>query len=578
MQTESREHHSSRLFAARKACLGLLAFVAVFSIFVNLLTLTGPLFMLQVYDRVLTSRSEETLLALIVLVAALYLLMAMLDFARGRLLARIGVKFQILLDEPVIRAAIGNAISPQGQRASSQALKQVETLRNFCASPVLIALVDLPWAPIFLTAIFVFHPVLGWVALAGGAILIALSAMNQMFTKKNVVRHQSENVLAGSFADQAVAGNEIIRAQGMRDAIKNRLIGLRRNAMYESLLAADRTGTFFAISRSFRLFLQSAILCAGAYYVLQQELTPGAMIAASILLGRALSPVDTAIAQWATAQKAQHAWYELNGLLAEIPEEDELIELPRPAAALVVKAVDVTPPDAATDTLKQISFSLKPGQALGVIGRSGSGKSTLAKLLTGIWPPAAGEVRIGGAKLEQYDSDKLGRLVGYLPQQLMLFDGTIAENIARMDIEPDDEDIIAAAKRANAHEMILSLSEGYDTRIFGSNVQLSGGQCQRIALARALYGNPEILILDEPNSALDSDGTNALNMAVREFKNAGKAVVLMTHRPQAIAECDTLLVLENGRIGGLGPKEKVLESMVRNSRDIRESTRPRVVA
>jgi ATP-binding cassette subfamily C protein len=351
----------------------------------------------------------------------------------------------------------------------------------------------------------------------------------------------------------------------MQGDVAQRWLSQRSNALSQSISASDWTGSFTSLTKSLRLFLQSAMLALGAWLVLRNEMTAGAMIAGSILLGRALAPVEMAVGQWGLIENARTAWSRLGTFLDETPPEQAKTKLPVPEARLVAKGLTVIPPGVQKPTLRNASLLLEPGKALGVIGKSGSGKTTLAKALLGLLTPAAGEIRLGGATLDQYAADDLGHYIGYLPQQVTLFNGTVTENIARMSQRPDDAAVVAAAKKANAHELIMSLEKGYDTFLEGNDSQLSGGQKQRIALARALYGDPVLLILDEPNSALDADGTEALNRAVRSLKKSGKAAIIMTHRPQAISECDDLIVVEKGQIVKAGSRDEVLGSMVQNA-------------
>ncbi|WP_171173206.1 type I secretion system permease/ATPase [Ruegeria sp. HKCCD8929] len=559
------------LQAARNRGVGYLGLAFLFSIFVNLLMLTGPLFMLQVYDRVLGSRSEETLAALSILVALLYGLMGILDYARGRIVARFGARFQSQLDERVFDATLRQALHPAARSAPAMALQDLQSIQTLCASPVLLAVMDIPWTPLFLAGIFIFHPMLGWLATAGGVILVVVALTNQALTRKKVEQAQKSAAKAGAFSEQARQASEVIRAQGMGGDVSARWLRQRQAALVQSISASDWTGSFTAMTKSLRLFLQSAMLAVGAYYVLRNEMTAGAMIAGSILLGRALAPIEQSIGQWPMIQRARGAWTSLNRFLDAIPPEEARTALPVPKAAFEAKGLTVVPPGAKGPTLRNVSFRMAPGEAIGVIGKSGSGKTTLAKALLGLWPPAAGEIRLDGATLDQYGSDDLGRHIGYLPQQVTLFNGTVAENIARLSLQPDPEAVIAAAKKANAHELILGLQDGYDTVLEGNESQLSGGQKQRVALARALYGDPVLLILDEPNSALDAEGSEALNAAVREFKTQGKSVLIMTHRPTAISECDQLMVIEKGQVAKFGPREEVLSAMVQNASAIRRS-------
>ncbi len=546
-----------------------LALAFIFSVFVNLLMLTGPLFMLQVYDRVLGSRSVETLSALFLLVALLYALMAMLDYARGRIVARFGARFQSALDERVFEGTMRRALFPQVRSAPATALRDLESIRALCASPVLLAVMDIPWTPIFVAAIFLFHPLLGWLAVAGGTLLVVIALLNQALTHRKVADAQIASANANAFSEHARQAAEVVRSQGMQEDVSKRWLNQRTEALSQSISASDWTGSFTSLTKSLRLFLQSAMLALGALLVLRNEMTPGAMIAGTILLGRALAPVEMAVGQWSMIERARTAWINLNTFLDSTPPEASRTKLPVPKAHLIAKGLTVIPPGAKTPTLRNAALELRPGTALGVIGKSGSGKTTLAKALLGLWQPAAGEIRLAGATLDQYDPDDLGQHIGYLPQQVTLFNGTVAENIARMSQTPDPEAVVAAAKTANAHELILGLEKGYDTFLEGNDSQLSGGQKQRIALARALYGNPVLLILDEPNSALDADGTLALNNAVRELKSAGKSTIIMTHRPQAISECDDLVVVEKGQIVKSGGRDEVLNTMVQNANVIK---------
>ena len=556
---------------ARRSGNKLLSAVFLFSVFVNILMLTGPLFMLQVYDRVLGSRSEETLVALFALVVVLYGLLGVLDYARGRILARYGARFQTELDDRVFDAVLKQALMPSKRAAPSSGQRDLETVQTLFTSPVMIALFDAPWTPLFMGAIFIFHPWLGILALIGGALLVVIALLNNWLTRRKTLEAQSTASLAASLGEQARRSAEVVRSQGMSAAISERWHGLRDEALDQTIKASDWTGSFTALTKSFRLLLQSAILALGAYLVLQGEVTGGAMIASSILLGRALAPIEQSIGQWALVQRSIAAWGSLRTLLETTPVDPETLDLPCPKADLSLKGVSVFAPGATKLTLSNINVSVSPGQVLGVIGKSGAGKSTLAKAMLGLVPVAAGEVRLGGATIDQYDPDALARFVGYLPQNVSLFSGTVAENIARMSTEPDDAKVVEAAKRANAHEMILALPDGYKTIVQGDESQLSGGQRQRIALARALYGDPVLLVLDEPNSALDNDGSMALNRAVREFKASDRAVIIMTHRPTAISECDRLLVIEGGRIIADGPRDEVLKTMLTNVRSIRQT-------
>lgn len=558
----------AELRKARGESRGLLWAVALFSAFVNLLMLTGPLFMLQIYDRVLGSRSVETLTALFVLVVFLFLMMGLLDLARGRVMARVGARFQARLESRVFAAVIRRTAAYPGDPVAMAGLRDLEAVQKLLASPVLMAVFDLPWAPMFLAAVFLFHSLLGWLAVAGGLVLVAVTLLNQAMTATPLRRATGAGMMADRMSDQLRDEAELIQALGMRGTSFLRWQKARGVALDEAVAATDMGGTFGIFTKTFRLFLQSAMLALGAWLVLRGELTPGAMIAGSILMGRALAPVEQAIGGWSMVGRAQEGWARLAALLASTPEDAPRTALPRPRALLEAVQLTVVPPGQQIASLRMVSFRLEPGQALGVIGPSGAGKSTLARAVCGVWRPAGGQLRLDGATLDQYDPDVLGGLIGYLPQRVTLFDGTIAENIARLSGTPDDAKVIAAARKAAAHQMILDLPEGYDTRVTQAGGRLSGGQIQRIGLARAFYGEPVILVLDEPNANLDNDGSVAMNAAIRGMKAAGGAVMIMAHRPAAIAECDTLMVLDMGLRKAFGPRDEVLKSMVQNAGDI----------
>ncbi len=538
--------------------------VCVFSLAVNALMLTGPVFMLQVYDRVLASRSEATLVALLVIVAFLFAMMGLLDYARGRVMARIGADIQDTLDARVFSAVLERAARGAGPGAALSGLRDLEAVQRVFTAPVFFAVFDMPWTPVFLMAIFAFHAWLGVLALLGGGILVVVTALNQMTTSAPAMRSAGATSRSVAVADNVCAETETVKSLGMREALFRRWKDARDRALAETVVSSDRTGVWSTASRTFRLFLQSAMLALGAYLVLRHELTAGAMVAASILLGRALAPVEQAIGNWALVQRARRGWASLGALLEEIPREPPRTALPRPKGRLEVRQLTVMPPGGTQATLRMVSFGVGPGEALGVIGQSGAGKSTLARAITGVWPPAAGTVRLDGAALDRYDPDELGRHIGYLPQKAALFAGTVAENIARMAGEPDAGGVVEAARKAGAHDMILGLANGYDTVLSTAGSGLSGGQIQRIGLARALYGDPVLLVLDEPNASLDADGIAALNLAIREMKDAGGAVVIMTHRPAGIAECDLLLVMEAGMRRAFGPRDEVLRREVEN--------------
>ncbi|MEM7470302.1 MAG: type I secretion system permease/ATPase [Pseudomonadota bacterium] len=573
MRQDPQYQGHSELRMARRESHHLFAIAFLFSIFVNLLMLTGPLYMLQVYDRVLGSRSEETLLALSLLVVFLYTMMGALDYARGRVMARVGARFQDRLDRRVFGAMLRKS-SRVGPADNKTGLRDLESVQTFFGSPALLALFDIPWTPLFLAAIFIFHPWLGYLALSGGTVLILLTVLNQRITRQPQLDANLNAMQANRLSDTIMAQPEIIQGLGMREASFNRWQKVRQKALAGSLLRSDRAGGITSLTKALRLFLQSAMLGLGAFLVLRGQLTPGAMIAGSILLGRALAPVEQSIGQWGLVQRAQLGWQSLAALLSEVDETPSRTALPRPKANLSADQLTVIPPGDKQATLRMLSFDLPPGQALGVIGPSGAGKSTLARAIIGVWPIAGGKIRLDSAAIDQYEPDVLGAHIGYLPQKVSLFDGTIGENIARLDPKADPEKIVAAAQKAAAHELILRQPEGYDTPYIEAHGRLSGGELQRIGLARALYGNPVIVVLDEPNANLDNEGSNALNTAIRNLKQDGCSVIIMAHRPSAIRECENLLVLDGGMRRAFGPRDEVLQNTVQNHETIARRAAP----
>ncbi|SFJ75314.1 type I secretion system permease/ATPase [Jannaschia pohangensis] len=572
-QPQSARPADGRLEVAevRRKSNGLMVMVFLFSVAVNALMLTGPIYMLQVYDRVLGSRSEETLIALSVLLCFLFLMMGVLDHARGRVMARVGARFQAALDARVFSAHLRRAAATPGGAGGRNPLRDLEAVQRLMSSPVFLALFDIPWTPLFLAAIFLFHPYLGLLAMGGGSVLVILALVNKWLTTGPMAEANTATVKAEMTSQSLASEAELVQSLGMRGAAFARWFDARSKSLTQAINYSDRSGFFTVTTKTLRLFLQSAMLGLGAWLVLQNELTAGAMIAGSILMGRALAPIEMVIGQWQMVDAARRGRTSVIELLSAVPPEKPRTPLPRPQALLVAEAVTLVPPGASQASLKSVSFILKPGQAMGVIGPSGAGKTSLAKAVTGSWAPAAGKLRLDSATLDQYDPDVLGSYTGYLPQTVTLFDGTIAENIARLQADPDPAKIVEAAKKAAAHEMILAQPKGYDTVVSSVGGLLSGGQIQRVGLARAMYGDPVLLVLDEPNSNLDNEGTMALNRAIAGMKLEGKSVIIIAHRPSAIKECEMLLMLENGARVAFGPREEVLQSMVRNHAQIAQS-------
>lgn len=534
---------------------------------VNLFMLTGPLFMLQVYDRVLTSRSIPTLLALYVLIVALYGFLGFFNFLRMRVLSRISYKMDEALMGTAEKAEI---LSGLLARPGNRPVNDLSRLRQFMSSPGLLALFDLPWAPIYLAVVFYLHPWLGWLTLAGIGVVAFLTLVSELFTKNRIGQSSLWELEAGRFSDSARQNAEAIVSMGMMENTLSFWKKLRTGALGQAQRAGGLSELLTSVSKSFRLLLQSSILGLGAYLAVYNVITPGAMIAASIIGGRALAPIDQAMGSWKSFVAARQSRKRLNEALKGKDMAPERLQLPNPEGRLDVSGVIKLAPGVNEDgaILQGLNFSLVPGDGLGVIGPSTSGKTSLAKLLVGIWMPDRGGVRIDGATFDQWDRDILGKSIGYLPQSVSLMRGTISDNIARFDPSADDEDIIQAAKLANVHDMILRVPGGYAAEVGGGQLVLSGGQVQRIALARALFRQPALIVLDEPNSNLDAEGDAALMSAIQTVREMGSTVVVMAHRPSAIAAVNKLLMLRAGQQVDFGDKEEVLRRVTRDVNQI----------
>lgn len=542
--------------------------IGIFSFFVNLLVLTGSLYSLQIYDRVLTSRSEPTLVVLTLLLIALYAIMGVLDHTRGRIAARIGARFQAKLEMRVFRIVIDRTMLASQGINTTTAMRDLDSIQRTLSSPAVFSIFDIPWTPVFVVIIFIFHPLMGVIGVVGGLILVCLTWLNQNGTKGDQEKALNAARLSEEMTGTLQREADAVRALGMRGSTSERWKSLREDTLAANIHYSDNNGFYSTTSKTFRIFLQSGILGAGAWLAIQGHISSGAMLASSIIIGRALSPIEMLIAQWSLIQRAIQGWKGLSDVLQKVPPETARTTLPRPRALLEVQNISVVPPGERMPTLRNLSFELQPGQALGVIGQSGSGKTTLARVLTGVWPIQAGKVRLDGASIDQYGIDDLANYVGYLPQEVALFEGTIAENIARLQLEPDSEKVVAAAQKAAAHDLVLRLPNGYDTKLPPTGQRLSGGQKQRIGLARAFYGDPVLLVLDEPNANLDAEGSMALNIAIRNAKKEGRSVVIMAHRPAAIEECDLILILEGGNRVAFGPRDEVLKQHLKNYQQI----------
>lgn len=545
--------------------------VGVFSCVVNILMLTGPLFMLQIYDRVLTSRSVPTLVALTLLVIALYVFMGIVDLVRYRVLTRIGHQFDEEVGRSAFLAQVSAPVKAGPLAAKSEPVRDVDQLRQFFSSPGITALFDMPWLPIYIGIVYLIHPWLGHLAVAGAVILFLIALVTDRMARPAM---KTSSELAGqrnAIVNSGRRNAEVLHGMGMLNSVGTVWDSVNEKFLAANAKAADVVGLSSVLSKVFRLFLQSAVLALGAFLAIQEIISPGAMIAASIIMARGLQPVEMAVQNWRQMLSAQGAYRRLSKLF-DTPPDAEQIDLPAPHRELVVDTITVVPPGSRTPTLVDIRFAAKAGTAIGIIGQSGSGKSTLARAIVGVWPAVRGAVTLDGAPLPQWKPDQLGRHLGYLPQDVELFEGTIAQNIARFAPDATDDKVIAAAKIAGCHELVLNFKDGYGTMIGDQGAMLSAGQRQRIALARALYDDPFLIVLDEPNSNLDGYGDSALNRAITLSKQRGAIVIVVAHRPSALSATDQLALIENGRLADFGDRDEVLKKVMR--REKVENVRP----
>lgn len=538
--------------------------IGIFSGLINLLMLAGPLYMLQVFDRVLSSRSLQTLLGLSLLLLAAYALLCFLEAIRLRLLARIGARFDEQVSPVAFAAAQKLPLLGFKPEQALQPVRDLDLVRAFLASLGPTALLDMPWLPLFLAGAFILHPWLGWLVVGGGLVIVLLTFLTEV-RSRGATRAQLVSAGARQAITEASRRNaEALTAMGMGPSFQRKWRELNQRHVRDWLAGSDATSGIGAFAKVFRMALQSAVLGLGAYLAMRGEISGGAMIAASVMTSRALAPIEIAVAHWKGFVAARQALKRLRQVL-EAPAfaESDRTSLPAPRQELSANDLIVAAPGRQAPILHGVSLSLKAGQGLGIIGPSASGKSTLVRTLVGVWRPLKGEVRLDGAALGHWEPSELGRHIGYLPQDIELFEGTVAENIARFDPDARDEAIVAAAQAAGAHELILRLEQGYDTRIGEAGLSLSGGQRQRIGLARALYGEPFLVVLDEPNSNLDHHGDEALTQAIRKVRERGGIVVVVTHRQTAIAGVDHVAMMAEGRIQALGPKEEILQKVLR---------------
>ena len=543
-----------RQFAAQFRAYFLYA--AFFSLIINMLMLAPALFMLQVFDRVVSSRSGETLVMLFVLTLLALFFMAYLDTIRTRLLTRAAIKLEKLLGPRVLGSMLRQSASAN-RSLSMHGLRDINALRAFLTGPGIIAMFDAPWVPLFIVVIFLFHPMLGIVALLGALLLLGLAVLNERLSRRSLEAMQTDARLAGRFVDQSLGNAEVVGALGMVDNVTQDWREMSQKVL-KSQLEANQIGSFLtSTTRFLRQILQVVMLAVGAWLTIDQLSTPGVMIAATIILGRALAPVESLIAGWKSLVDARGAYDRLSQVFASEAKAPDLMDLPPPKGALAVENVVFGFRGQELPIIRRVSFALPSGTSLGIVGPSAAGKSTLARLIVGVWHPISGAVRLDGADIRSWPRERLGPHVGYLPQNVEIFAGTVSANIARLG-EVDSEQVIRAATRANAHEMILALPQGYDTPVGEGGALLSGGQRQRLALARALYGNPKLVVLDEPNSNLDNAGEAALADAIRQLKVDGVTLVVITHRLPLLAAVDKVMVLIHGAVEKLGTLAEVL--------------------
>lgn len=556
----------SPLAAALTVSRGSFIAVGAFTGVINILMLTGSLFMLQVYDRVLPSRSIPTLVALVALVAVLYAIQGSLDMIRGRMLVRIARSLDEKLSLQAYEGTIRLSLKAQQRGDGLQAIRDLDQLRGFLSSTGPAALFDLPWIPLYLGICFAFHVLIGVTALIGALILISLTLMTELLTRKPA--KASSGFAAGrlSLAEGSRRNAEVLLAMGMMKRLGARWNVSNIKYMDAQQQTSDIAGGIGATSRVLRMLLQSGVLAVGAYLVIKQEATAGIIIASSILVSRALAPVELSIANWKGFQAARQSWRRLSDLIALWPEQAAPMSLPVPTESLSVEGITVAPRGLQRAVVQDVSFKLNAGQGLGIIGASAAGKTSLARAIVGVWQPARGKIRLDSAALEQWSPETLGSHIGYLPQDVELFDGTIAENIARFDTDADSARVVAAARSAGVHEMILRMPDGYETKIGEGGSAISAGQRQRIALARALYGEPFLVVLDEPNSNLDAEGDQALSRAILDVRNRGGIIIVIAHRPAAVQNLDMAMAMAGGRVQAFGPKDEVLRKILEPDR------------
>ncbi len=535
--------------------------VALFSIVINLLILTVPIYMMQMFDRVLPTKHTDTLLLLTAMALGAVLLMSAIEIVRARIMVRLGAWIDRQLSGPLLEASLNESLRRSGAGVQgASALRELNTLRQFITGPSVFPILDSPWVPFYLTIIFFLHPMLGWISVAGGILVFLFAVANDVLTRPVMSKATRSTNQALYRADAAVRNADVIAALGMAPSLVTKWRMAGEEGLVSQSVASDMSGVIASMARMMRMFVQVGILGAGAYLVIQGEITGGAMIGASIILGRAMAPIEQSINAWRGFTGARNAYRSISQLITRQDDTDDPMTLPDPSGHLQVEAVTFVPPGQREPILRQITFEAQPGEQVGLVGPSASGKTTLSRLLVGSWIATAGAVRLDGADFAYWDASDRGRHIGYVPQDVELFEGTVRENIARL-AEADPTEVVAAAKLARVHDMILHLPDGYDTQIGEGGVRLSGGQRQRIAMARAVFGDPKFLVLDEPNANLDRDGDMALLETLKDLKTRGCTVIIVTHRPAILDHVDTVVVLNQGRVEMRGPRDEVLEKL-----------------
>lgn len=555
----------SQLADAVRDCRQAFAGIGLFSFFINILMLTGALFMLQIYDRVLPSRSIPTLAGLVILALTLFLFLGALDLLRGRLLVRVGGYLDESLSARIYDAVVRLPLRSVRQGDGLQPIRDFDQIRSFLSGLGPTALFDLPWLPIYLAICFVFHFWIGFTALIGAIILVSLTLLTEYWVREPMKAAGKFGAQRNNIGEASYRNAEVLSAMGMGARMRGRWAQVNAKYIEHQTQATDISGGFGALSRILRMILQAALLAVGALLVLHNEATPGVIIAGSILGSRAVAPVEIAIANWRQFVNARQSWDRLNRLLAAFAAGPPPLELPAPKSLLSVENVSIAPPGERKIVVQDATFQLKAGSAVGIIGPNAAGKSSLARAIVGVWPTVRGQIRLDGAALDQWSMDALGEHVGYLPQDVELFGGSVKQNISRFEPEPKSEDIIEAARSAAVHDMILRLPNGYDTEIGESGVALSAGQRQRIALARALYKKPFMVVLDEANSNLDGEGEVALSQAIASVRRRGGIAIVVALRPKALDECDLAMYVAGGQIKAFGPKAEVLSKVLKGS-------------